>query len=237
MEEREAFEEEISLREIFDILRNRAKYIVAVMLFAILTSSVYTFFIKDPVYEAYTTLMVVRPAQKIQDPTSQITYQEIQTNRLLVSTYGEIAKSRSVLDEVIKNLNLDATFESLRSHIEVNLVKNTEIIEIRVRHTDPEMAAAIANETARCFSKQIVRIMNAENVEVIDEAIPIYRKIEPKPALNISLSLILGLMVGVFLAFILEFMDTSIKDNEDVVKYLGLPVIGTIPYVEKGDAA
>ena len=236
MEEKETLEEEISLREIFAILKNRAKIIAAVMLLSVLASSVYTFFIKKPVYEAYTTLMVVRPAQKIQDPTSQITYQEIQTNRLLVSTYGEIAKSRSVLDEVIKNLNLNTTFESLRSRIQVNLVKDTEIIEIRVKDTDPEMAATIANETARCFSRQVMRIMNVENVEVIDEAIPIYKKVEPKPALNLSLSMILGLMVGVFLAFVLEFMDTSIKTPEDVAKYLGLPVIGTIPYVEKGDA-
>lgn len=237
MEEKETFEEEISLRELIGILKNRAKVIAAVTLLSLLVASVYTFFVKKPVYEAYTTLMVVRPAQRIQDPTSQITYQDIQTNRLLVSTYGEIAKSRSVLDEVIRNLNLNTTFESLKSRIQVNLVKNTEIIEIRVSDNNPEMAATIANETARCFSRQVMRIMNVENVEVIDEAIPIYKKVEPKPALNLSLSLILGLMVGIFLAFILEFMDTSIKSPEDVAKYLGLPVIGTIPYVEKGETA
>ncbi|MCG0274842.1 MAG: Wzz/FepE/Etk N-terminal domain-containing protein [Thermosediminibacteraceae bacterium] len=237
MEEREAFEEEISLKEIIDILKRRAIIIGIIVIISLAVTAVYTFYFKKPVYQSYTTLMVVKPAHKIQDPNAQITYQEIQTNRLLVSTYGEIAKSRSVLEEVIKNLKLSTSFEDLRSRIQVNLVKDTEIIEIRVSDHDPEMAATIANETARSFSKQVMRIMNVENVQVIDEAIPIYRKVEPRPALNLALALVLGLMVGIFIAFVLEFMDTSIKSPEDVAKYLGLPVIGTIPYIEKGEVA
>ena len=47
-----------------------------------------------------------------------------------------------------------------------------------------------------------------------------------------AISLVLGLMAGVLAAFVLEFFDTSIKTPEDVEKYLGLPVLGILPYVE-----
>jgi capsular polysaccharide biosynthesis protein len=39
-------------------------------------------------------------------------------------------------------------------------------------------------------------------------------------------------MLGVFIAFLIEFLDTTIKTPEDVEKHLGLPVIGSIPMVE-----
>ncbi|ADL07275.1 YveK family protein [Thermosediminibacter oceani] len=237
MEEINIYEEEISLREIISVLKKRLRLITVVVAICIMAAATYTFWIKKPVYESYTTIMVGKPVQRVQDSSAPITYQELQTNRLLVSTYGEIAKSRSTLEEVLRRLNLNTTYEKLKSRIKVNLVKNTEIIEIRVSDHDPVMAATIANAVSESFSRQVIRIMNVENVQVIDEAIPIYQKVQPKPVLNLSLSLILGLMMGVFFAFLQESFDTSIKSPEDVAKYLGLPVIGSIPYIEKGEVA
>ncbi|MGB9975796.1 YveK family protein [Thermovenabulum sp.] len=227
--------EEISLRELIDIIKRRKKIIIISLLICLLISSVYTFFIVKPVYESYTTIMVGKPKHNITDPEVPITYQEVQTNRLLVSTYGEIAKSRSVLEEVAKNLKLNYSYEQLKNKVSVNLVKNTEIIEIRVQDTSPELAATIANETAKSFSKQVIRIMNVENVQVIDEAIPIYNKVKPKAALNITLSAVLGLMLGVFAVFMAEFMDNTVKTPEEVMRYLGIPVLASIPLVEKED--
>ena len=118
----------------------------------------------------------------------------------------------------------------------MSLVKDTEIIQIKVQDHDPETAANLANTIASAFSKQVIRIMNVENVQVLDEAIPQLSPVKPKKAMNIAISLVLGAMLGVLAAFILEFLDTSIKTPEDVEKYLGLPVIGTIPYLKEGES-
>ena len=180
--------------------------------------------------------MVGKPRNRIVDENNPITYQEIQTNRLLVSTYREIAKSRTVLEEVIKDLNLDISIGQLREKVDVSLVKDTEIIQIKVQDHDPETAANLANTIASAFSKQVIKIMNVENVQVLDEAIPQLSPVKPKKTMNIAISLVLGAMLGIFVAFILEFLDTSIKTPEDVEKYLGLPVIGTIPYLKEGES-
>lgn len=225
-------EDEISIRQIFEIIRKRAWIIVAMILTSVLISTVITLFVMSSEYESYTTIMVGNPKNRAIDDNSNITYQEVQTNRLLVSTYGEIAKSRSVLEEVIKDLNLEMTSEQLRDKVDVSLVNNTEIIRIKVRDQDPETAADIANVIASAFSKQVIRIMNVENVQVIDEAIPQWAPVKPKKTMNIVISLVLGAILGVFAAFILEFFDTSIKTPEDVEKFLGLPVIGSIPYIK-----
>ena len=233
----EIYDDEFSLKEWLDLIKKRAKVILAIIIIFVLVAASVTFFVLKPEYESNTTLMVGKPVHKVAvNPDEQITYQEIQTNRLLVSTYGEIAKSRLVLDQVIKNLKLDATSSSLRNKINVSLVKNTEIIQISVTDQDPERAAIIANELAMAFSDQIAKIMNVENIKIIDKAIPSHYPVKPNRKLNIAISLILGVMVGVFVAFILEFLDTSIKTPDDVTKYLDLPVIGTIPYVEGEDS-
>jgi capsular polysaccharide biosynthesis protein len=230
----EFIEEEISLKELFAVICKRVKMILAITIIAVIASAVFTFAVLKPEYESNTTLMVGKPVHKISvDQTDQISYQEIQTNRLLVSTYGEIAKSRSVLDSVIKTLKLDIDTACLRGKINVSLVKDTEIIRISVTDNDPEKAATIANELAQAFAKQVVKIMNVENIQVIDEAIQPQSPVKPRPVLNISVAFVLGLIVGIFAAFIMEFFDTSIKSPEDVAKYLDLPVIGTIPYVQK----
>lgn len=228
-------EEEISLREILEVLKKRAKVIALIAIISALASALITFFVIKPSYQSVTTIMVGKPKSRIVDPNNPITYQELQTNRLLVSTYREIARSRTVLEQVIKNLKLDMDYESLVAKVDVNLVKDTEIIQVEVTDHNPENAALIANEIARCFSEQVIKIMNVENVQVIDRAIPVYKPVKPRPALNISIALILGLMIGVFAAFVLEFFDTSIKSPEDVAKYLGLPVIGTIPVMEESE--
>lgn len=229
-------DEEISLKQIFEILRKRAWIIVAITLTAIFIATIINFFLIKPVYESNTTIMVGKPRNRIVDENNPITYQEIQTNRLLVSTYREIAKSRTVLEEVIKDLNLDISIGQLREKVDVSLVKDTEIIQIKVQDHDPETAANLANTIASAFSKQVIKIMNVENVQVLDEAIPQLSPVKPKKTMNIAISLVLGAMLGVLAAFILEFLDTSIKTPEDVEKYLGLPVIGTIPYLKEGES-
>ncbi|MCL0071778.1 hypothetical protein M1N51_00980 [Peptococcaceae bacterium] len=83
-----------------------------------------------------------------------------------MQTYGEIAKSRSVLEEVIELENLETTVEGLSEQIQVSPLKNTQLIKIAVNDTDPEKAARIANRAADVFMVKVVEIMRVDNVKV-----------------------------------------------------------------------
>lgn len=222
--------EEISLREIFFILKKHIKLIVLLLVLAVAISSVVTFFILDKEYSAFTTLMVGKPRDYINE--NKIEYNELLLNQKLVSTYGELIKTRVVSEKVISNLGLSLSYNTFRSKVNVSLVKDTEIIGITVTDTDPLLAAEIANETAAVFMDTVQEIMKVENVQVIDEAEPSEYPVSPRPMLNLAISAILGLMLGVFLSFLIELLDNTIKTPEDVEKYLGLTVIGSIPNVE-----
>jgi capsular polysaccharide biosynthesis protein len=222
--------EEISLKEVLFILKKRMKLILSLFLIAVLLSSIISVFVLDKVYQANTTLMVGRPKDYVSD--ANIQYNELLLNQKLVSTYGELIKTRAVAEEVIKNLNLDLSYEQYKEKVNVSLVKDTELIQIIVKDTDPNTAAIIADETANVFMEKVQDIMKVDNVHVIDKAEIPLGPVSPNVLLNIAIAGVLGLMLGVFLAFLLEFLDNTIKTPEDVEKYLNLPVLGSIPKVE-----
>jgi capsular exopolysaccharide synthesis family protein len=66
-------------------------------------------------------------------------------------------------------------------------------------------------------------------VEVVDKAMPGLRPVRPNKPLNIALGIIIGLVVGVGLAFFIEYLDTSVKTIDDVERSLQCPVLGVIP--------
>lgn len=224
--------EEISLKELLLILRKRIRLIAILTILSVVTSGIVSFFILDKEYQTFTTLMVGKP-RDYRSYNNQLDYNDILLNQKLVSTYGELVKTRAVADEVIRNLNLDISYEDFREKVNVNLVQDTEIIRLEVVDTNPALAAEIANETAQVFMESVKDIMKVENIQVIDEARVPDKPIKPRPMLNMAIAGVLGLMIGVFITFLLEFLDNTIKTPDDVERHLELPVIGTIPMVEE----
>ena len=225
-----ALNEEMELRDLFEIVRKRLGLIVLITVVSLLISAVVSFFLLDEVYETSTTLMV----GKIQNnQTNTIEYNDILANQKLVNTYSEIAKSDRVLDKVIEKLQLQLKPSNLRQKISVASVKETEIIRITVEDTDPGFATDLANAIAEVFMKEVVDIMKLDNVQVIDVAKVPEEPVKPKPLLNIAIAGVLGLMLGLGVVFLIEYLDNTIKVSEDIEKYLELPVLGVIPMFEE----
>ena len=76
---------------------------------------------------------------------------------------------------------------------------------------------------------RISEVMQPTDVQVIDVAIEPDKPISPKKTLNVVIAAILGLFIGLAVAFILEYMNKTVKTAEDVQRYLDLPVLGAIP--------
>lgn len=217
--------EEIELRELFYILVKRLWLIALITILCVITSGIISFYVLEPEYQTFTTLIVGKP----KNYNDEIEYNDVLLNQKLVSTYGEIVKSRTVSNEVINNLGLSITLEQLKQRVSVTSVKDTQIIKIQVTDGDPQLAASIANELATVFTKHVIRIMKIDNVQTIDAAEVPMSPVKPKHMLNMAIAGVLGVMVSVFLVFLLEYLDNTIKTVEDVQRHLDLPVIGMIP--------
>ena len=219
-------EETIDLREYFAIIKKRFWIIAIITVVAMVVSGVISFFMLSPVYESKSTLIVNTEKN---EETQMITGDQFSVSQKLAVTYGEIIKSRTVLEDVISNLKLDSEYEDLVEKITVSPVKDTQIISISVQDTNPKKARDIANEIPKVFEKEVKRITKANDIQVIDKAILPENPIKPNKIMNVAIAAVLGMMIGLFIVFLLEYLDNKIKTPQDIEKHLGLSVIGVIP--------
>ncbi|AVX07245.1 capsular biosynthesis protein [Priestia megaterium] len=224
-------EETISLRELFQVLRKRLWLIVLIAIIAATVSAVISFFILTPVYESKTQILV---NQAKSDEQLYYNTQTVQTNVQLINTYNDIIKSPAILDKVIKELKLDGTAKSLSSQIQVTNAQDSQVAQIVVKDTSAKRATEIANTTASVFKKEVPKIMNVDNVSVLSKAtlVESASPVKPQPLLNIAIAVVVGLMVGVGLSFLLEYLDNTLKTEQDIENLLELPVMGVITTIK-----
>ncbi|WP_432662611.1 Wzz/FepE/Etk N-terminal domain-containing protein [Wukongibacter baidiensis] len=220
---------EMDLRQCFKIIRKRIWIIALVTIISVAVGAILSYFVLQPEYETYTTLIVNKPNSH--EPVIQ--YSDVLLSQKLVKTYGEIIKSRKISKKVIENLSLNITSQQLAQKITVTPVKDTEIVQIKVTDTNPKTAKEIANELADVFINDVKEIMKLDNVDVIDMAEVPTSPVKPRPKMNIIIAGFLGIMTGLGIVFLLEYLDNTIKSPEDIERYLDLNVIGTIPYIDK----
>lgn len=126
-------------------------------------------------------------------------------------------------------MDLPYSNQTLRGMISANALNSTEILEVKVTSKDPEEAAEIANTLAKLAPPEIIRVVQAGGVELIDEAVVNVNPVAP----NIQLNTVIGALLGAVLAclgiLILAMLDTRIKSEEDLQRQYELPVLGVIP--------
>ena len=220
-------EDTIDLREYFFILKKKLWIIVTSALVCGLISGLVSFFALTPIYQANTSLIVNKEVgNKV---TEMTTTDDLNYVQKLAITYGEIIKSRAVITPTIEKLDLNMTYEELASAVSVTNVSDTQIIKISVQHENPKVAMKICNTIPSIFSEEVQRIVKASGVEVIDKAILPTNPIKPNKKMNVLIAMVLGVMVSVFIIFLIEALNTKIKEPKDIEEKLGIPVFGVVP--------
>lgn len=217
---------EITLQEIFSILWGKALLIVLCTVVGGVVAFGITKFIISPEYTAKVT-MYVNNSEGKQDTYMNIN--DINASQKLVSTYVEILKSNTVINKVIEEAGLEYTSTQIREMMSASSLNGTEIFEVKVISENPEESALIANTIAKVGPEEIIRVVKAGSVELIDPA-----KVPDKPsAPNVILNTIIGIMLGGVLSvlgvLVYAMMDIRIKMEEDLEKVYALPILGAIP--------
>lgn len=226
-------EETISLQELFTTLKKRLGLIIGTTIAAAVIAAIISYFFLTPIYQSSTQILVTQQYVEQQ----QFTSQDIQTNLQLINTYNAIIKTPVILDQVITNLDLDITPAALNAQLTVNSEQNSQVVNLTVQDPEPHKAVDIANTTAEVFQKEIVNLMNVDNVNILSPAIYVEdpKPVKPNKQLNIAIAAVIGLMVGVGIAFLLEYLDTTVKTEQDIEELLGLPVLGLVSPISDKD--
>lgn len=219
--------EEIDLKELFTFVKSKIGLLITITASICILGCVYGLFIQKPMYQSYTTVI-------LSSNEGTINQNDLNLYKNLVNTYAEIVKSRRVLEQVIDELDLDLSYETLNNKINVSSVNNTEIIKITVNDSDAIKAKNIANITANYFTKEIVNLYNMNNVGILDEAI----ESEKPYNINVTKQVVIYFMLGFVLAagvlFIIFYFDRTVKSIKQVEQKIKLPILGGVQEYERG---
>src|SRR5699024_12750111 len=159
------------------------------------------------------------------------------TNVELINTYNVIIKSNAILDDVSESLNGIYSADQLKDKIQVASEENSQVVTVTATDEKPSLAVDIANTTVETFQDKIPDIMSVDNVSVLTKAImgddP--SPVAPNPMLNIAIAVVLGGMGGVGIAFLLAYLDNTIKTEDDIEKHLDLRLLGELSHMNNDD--
>ncbi|MHC1724388.1 MAG: YveK family protein [Aminipila sp.] len=222
-------EEELTLdlRDIFHIIRKRMKLIILITLACTLVSGLVSFYVLKPSYESQTSIIVGKPEGT---DKSQTEYNDVMLYQKLIQTYQEIAKSRVVADQTVAILGNAYTAEDIQKTVTVTPQTDTQILVIKAKNGDPVEAAKISSAVSKAFIEQSKIVFpTGGDIQVMDYAIVPVDPVSPNKKMNLAIAFLIGLMGSMGLAFVLEMMDRTIKTEDEVERYIGVPIIGMIP--------
>src|SRR5215217_2944900 len=215
----------ISLRDILLVIRRRL-WIISVVAVVLAGAAVGFSMAQTPVYEASIKILVGQERGITQDPNSALGLQQ------LTQTMVGGVSSRPVAKAVIRQENLRMTTEEFLSHLSAEQEPNTQWIQVNYTDSSPERAQRVANVVGDVFSKQVSEVSpnaNAITATVWERAVVPDAPVTPNPVRNGLLALALGLIIGVGLAFLLEYLDDRWNSPEEMERVSGAPTFGIIP--------
>ena len=192
-------------------------------------------------YESGTTLLVMQKADEV--PTS-LGAQVSGLGEITV-TMAEVVATRPVATATVRQLDLSTSPDDLLDNVQVEQVPATQVIEVSYQDPDPARAQQVANTIGKVFSEQVAEATGAKGIRVMTWApavvadspgvrpIPFLKSLLLPMALaliiNGFLGLVVGLMVGVGLALVLDLLDDSWRSPEEAEEVAGAPMLGVVP--------
>lgn len=222
---------ELNLKSLGDMMFKRKIMIIIITTISVSIVTAVTMFVIKPKYEAKVSIVIGKENAKYINE-DKYTSNDVIMYQKLVKTYVEIASSKKVIEQVSEKF-ADYQYGELRSMVIANAKPDTQIFTITVQSLSAEDAAEIANTTSEIFIEECSSILPAGELNILDKAYISKNPVSPNIKLNIIISLFLGFMVSIGICFLLEYMDTKVKDEDELNKLIGIPVLASIPFEKK----
>ena len=215
--------------DLLELLRTYLKYwwmiVVAALCCGVIGYS-YSRFMITPTFESTSVMFI------LSKETTLTSLADLQIGSQLTQDYKEVVTSRPVLQDVIAKQQLNVDYKRLKSNISIANPSNTRILKITVKDTDPARAKAVADCVAETAAEYIADIMEMIPPKIIETGEIPEKKSAPSNGKNAAMAALIGAVLVMGMLTVNMLLDDSIKDEEDVKKYLGLSVLASIPLRE-----
>lgn len=218
----------ITLKDLWDLFIQRIIVIVLVAVIAAGSFFAMDMVTYDPQYSSTATMYILRQGGG-EDTSSGEAANELSLALRLVYDCNYFLKSRTVLNTVIEELDLNMSYNQLYSRISTSNPTNTRVLEITVRGDSPEQAKAIVDRICDIGPGKIEEAMGFSQVNLYEYGtLPV----SPSNSPNLLKYGVVGAAaaVVVYAVYLLMFiLDDRMRTDEDVERILGLSILAEIP--------
>lgn len=222
---------EISLLEIYRIIKKNLIMIFSLtFLFGVL-AGLYVFLLVEETYQSNAYVLV--QVRNEGSPTNEF---DLNNAQKLLETAAQLIKMPVVLNRVITNNNLNIELKDLQKNLSVTSSNSSYFINVSFESVDKELAKDIVNaviDEAISFADTEIPILSENIIRTSFAETGEYHS--PNKVLYIFIGLILGGIVGVGISFIKELMNNTFKYKDQLENSLGIQVLGVIPEFEIKD--
>lgn len=202
--------EEIRLYDLLKYYVKKWRLIALITFVGLLGGLAFNQFIQVPMYESNAKLILV--SQQASQTAS---------NQTLINNYIELMTSRRVLEPVIAKQNNTTTYEDLLGSVRAVNQKDTAIIDVTVSSNNAQRSADIANEITSSFKTSVNDLYKDSGVIVVDPAVAAASPSNVKTAIQLAVSAIAGLILGVIvLFFVYDYIQTKSQIRKKSSKQL-----------------
>ena len=211
------------------VLRTLLRRVSAIVLVAVVVAGAALGFslYQPPTYEASIKILV---GQKNSDSSLAQDASDIQD---LTLTIAKAVRTAPVAQGVVEQLNLpEVSAAGVLNNMSAEPDPGTMFVNVSYKSSDPERAQLIANTTGQVLEEKISEVSigaNGITAMVWAPATLPQTPVAPDPVRNTIIALVLGSLLGVVLAFLLEYIDDSWNSPEEVEEISGVPAFGVIP--------
>lgn len=219
---------EIDISELLKVIMKKSWIVILATILGVVLAYFISVYALTAMYTSTTKIYVINR----QNTGSTTTYSDLQTGVQLTKDYKVLVMSRTVMEDVIRNVGLDISYEQLVKLVTVNTPADTRIIEIEVMYKDPYLAKTIVDAIAHSSADKMVSIMEMEKANIVEEGNVASYASTPNVIKNTVIGGFIGLFVTVVLITIHHLKDDSVKTAEDIEKFIGITTLGLIPVEE-----
>ncbi|GAB6988085.1 YveK family protein [Paenibacillus pini] len=224
---------ESELKEYMHIVKKRLWLILLIVLVISAATGAYSYLMVKPQYEANNKFIVTN--NQI-DPKTGLKSNDVDMGIRLVYTYKEIISTTAILEKVVAGYpQLHLSTSKLLNMIKVDTVNDTPVMTIAVRDYSYANAVKVANAVSEVFKSEVPRIVQAGKITILYETIDNPDPVNPSPMMYTIIAFIASLILSIGLAFLLEYLDDSIKTDRDVEAALGLTTLAMIKHIKPKD--
>lgn len=229
--------EELSISKVVALMLPKWPLLLISTLIVAIGAYFYTSYMVDPIYVASGTLYITGDVNAISGSIKQDTnLSDLMVSQELAKTYGQILSSNTFFKDVADKSDSGYSYAAIQGMSTITNVEGTGMLKISVSHTNPQMAANLANTILNLAPDEIARVVVAGSATIIDPAEVPKAPASPSVPRNTALGAIIGFVAAAGYVFLRFLLDQTIKSAEEIETIFHLPVLGLIPTIEDGVA-